>query len=430
MTNVSNKKNKIDIIVKKILFTLSILIIYRVCSFIPMPCVDLGKINSFFEVSKGGFFNVFNAFSGGAIGRVSIFSLGIMPYITASIIVQLITSTSPEFKKMKKEGGDAMQEKFNQYTKLLSIVVATVQGISLSTFLLSSNITTLDATTFTCLIVMTTITSTFILLWFANRISQNGIGNGISLIVFTGIVAEMPKDIVNIFTLAKNGTIQPLSMALIFILFVVSILCVILFEKSNRLVHIQYPRQVMQHINQTKQQVPHFIPMKINPAGVMPPIFSNALLILPTTIVSLFKNSDNQVISFIIKHFTHGTLFFIIANIALISFFCFFYNNVVFDANEVSDQLRKSNIFIPGTRPGQQTAELLKKIMNKLSIIGSIYLGFICSVPEFFAPKYGYSFFIGGTGLLIVVNVISDTIAAIQSHMLPSKYDNKKKVYH
>ena len=414
----------------KIFFTLAILVIYRIGSFIPVPVVDVNKLAAFMEMTSKGIFGVFNMFTGGSIGRCSIFALGIMPYITASIIIQLIVATTPKLKEMKKEGGEAVYEKFNQYTKYLTIIIGFGQAMGISALLVASGVSDASALDFKITCALTMLCGTFILIWFGNRITTNGIGNGGSLIIFTGIVAESPKDIANLLTMAKNGTISAIIVFIIFAIFIATLLVVVLFEKSNRLVYIQYPQQVQQYMQRSGQQMQNFLPLKVNPAGVIPPIFASAVILLPGTLANVFKDSGNPVVQFILNNFMHGTPVYMILEIFLITFFSFFYNNVVFDAKEVAENLRKSNIFIPGNRPGEQTAQLFRNIMNRLSLIGAIYLSIVCTIPEIIASKYGYSFMIGGTSLLIVVNVITDTMIAIQTAMLPQKYaKNMRRSY-
>lgn len=406
----------------KIFFTILVLVCYRIGSYIPVPVVDVNKLSAFMEMTSKGIFSVFNMFTGGSISRCSIFALGIMPYITASIIIQLIVATTPKLKEMKKEGGEAVYEKFNQYTKYLTLLIGFGQAMGISALLASVGISDANAMDFKITCSFTMLCGTFILIWFGNRITKNGIGNGGSLIIFTGIVAEAPKDIGNLLTMAKNGAISPIMIFVIFSVFCALMFVVVLFEKSHRLVYIQYPQQVQQYMQRNKQQMQNFLPFKVNPAGVIPPIFASAVILLPGTLANAFRSSDNVIIQFILRNFMHGTPVYILLEVVLIVFFSFFYNNVVFDAKDVADNLRKNNIFIPGTRPGEQTIQLFRSIMNRLSLIGAIYLSVVCIIPELFAVKYGYSFMIGGTSLLIVVNVITDTIVAIQTAMLPQKY--------
>ena len=414
----------------KIIFTILILILYRAGSFIPVPVVDVNKLSAFMEMTSKGIFGIFNVFSGGSIGRCSIFALGIMPYITASIIIQLVVATTPKLKEMKKEGGEAVYEKFNQYTKYLTIPIAFGQAMGLSALLVAAGVNDASDFNFKITCAFTMLCGTFILIWLGNRITSNGIGNGGSLIIFTGIIAESPRGFGQLLTMAKNGSINPIIVFTIFAVFIITLLVVILFEKSNRLVYIQYPQQVQQYMKMNKQPIQNFLPLKVNPAGVIPPIFASAVILLPGTLASIFKNSDSAIVQFILTNFNHGTLFYIITEILLITFFSFFYNNIVFDAKDVAENLRKSNIFIPGTRPGEQTAQLIRSIMNRLSLIGAIYLSFVCTIPEIISVKYGYSFIIGGTSLLIVVNVITDTMIAVQTAMLPQKYaKNMRRAY-
>ena len=414
--------NKDNSLKKKILFTLFVLLVYRFGSYVPVPVVDINKLSSFAEMTNKGIFGMFNLFSGGAISRCSIFALGIMPYITSSIIVQLIVATTPKLKEMKKEGGEAVYEKFNQYTKYLTILIGFGQAIGISALLSYSGVSDVDTFNFKIVCSLTMLCGTFILVWLGNRITASGIGNGGSLIIFTGIVAEAPRDIVNLLTMAKNGSVGPIFIFVVIAVFCATMLLVVLVEKSNRLVYIQYPQQIQQYMQRSHQQMQNFLPLKVNPANVIPPIFASAVLLLPATIAGALKDSGGAVVQFILHNFNHGTPVFIVIDILLIVFFSFFYNNVVFDVKEVAENLRRSNIFVPGTRPGEATAKLFRDIMNRLSLIGAIYLAVICTIPELMLPHYGYSFVISGTSLLIVVNVITDTIAAIQTAMLPQKY--------
>ena len=414
--------NKDRTLRQKILFTISVLIIYRLGSFIPVPVVDTNKLASFVEMANSGIFSMFNMFSGGAIGRCSVFALGIMPYITASIIVQLVVATTPSLKAMKKEGGEAVYEKFNQYTKYLTILIGFGQAMGISSLLVASGVSDASALDFKIICSITMLCGTFILVWFGNMITAKGIGNGGSLVIFTGIVAESPREFGNLLTMAKNGSISPIIMFSIFAIFVATLIVVVLFEKSNRLVYIQCPQQIQQYMQRNHQQMQNFLPLKVNPAGVIPPIFASAVILLPSTLASIFKDSGSVIAQFILQNFNHGTPMYIALEVILITFFSFFYNNVVFDAKDVAENLRKSNIFIPGTRPGEATAQLFRKIMNRLSLIGAIYLSIVCTIPEIITNHYGSRLMIGGTSLLIVVNVITDTLVAIQTAMLPQKY--------
>ena len=414
--------NKDNGLKKKILFTLGVLIFYRFGSFVPVPVVDVNKLAAFADMTSKGIFGVFNIFSGGAIGRCSVFALGIMPYITASIIIQLVVATTPRLKEMKKEGGEAVYEKFNQYTKYLTILIGFGQALGIASLLSMAGVSDAANMEFKITCAVTMLCGTFILVWLGNRITAKGVGNGGSLIIFTGIVAESPRDIGNLLTLAKNGSVSPIFVFVVFAIFVATLFIVVKVEKSNRLIYIQYPQQVQQYMKQNHQPMQNFLPLKVNPANVIPPIFASAVILLPGTLANIAKDSTNPIIQFILRNFMHGTPTYIIMEIFLIVFFSFFYNNVVFDAKEVSEQLRKSNIFIPGTRPGEQTAQLFRSIMNRLSLIGAIYLSVICTLPELISPQQGRSFVISGTSLLIVVNVITDTIVAIQTAMMSQKY--------
>lgn len=423
--------NKSGLIKSKILFTIFVLIFYRIGSFVPIPCIDLSKISLFSEMTKNGIFTIFNTFSGGSIARASIFALGIMPYITSSIIIQLFIATNPELKKMKKEGGEKFSTIVSKYTKYLTVPIAILQSLGISTILLSNNVNITNPYEFKLITSTTMLCGTFILIWLGDRISHSGIGNGTSLIIFTGIVGEAPKDLMNIINLSRSGKISIFELFMIFAIFVSIILLIVLIERSYKIINIQYPRQVQTMMQQNRQSLPSFMPLKLNLAGVIPPIFASSILLMPSTIASIFFNGSNtnKILITILSNFNHGTIVFIIIQAILIIFFSFFYNNVIFDPDEVSEQLKKSNVFIPGIRPGNATAAFFKQIISRLSLIGALYLVIICSAQEILSPIYGYSFLIGGTGLLIIVNVIVDTMSSIQTHLLPNRYEKSVRKY-
>lgn len=418
--------SKIDNIKQKALITIGLLFLYRLMTFIPIPFIDVTKLLAFSEATKKGIFGMFNAFSGGSISRASIFSLGIMPYITSSIIVQLVTSTSPDFKKLKKESHDIWQKKINSYTKYLAIIIGFGQGMAFGTGLIKAGLNfDMNINEFKIFTAIFVVTGTFITLWFAEFISGFGIGNGTSLIIAMGIIAEAPKDLANVVYMSKIGAMSAIMSVGVIVLFIVNIVVVVTVEKTQRLIPIQYPRQVSQMM---KIQSP-FLPLKINLAGVIPPIFASAVLLLPITIIGFFVKQDHYLVYFISNNLTHGKTLFIILYISLIFVFSLVYNNIIFDPSDISSQLRRSNVFIPGCRPGEATEALLKKITRRLSIIGGFYLGFICLFPEILSKNYGYSFLVGGTGILIIVNVITDTAMSIQSAMMSGKYGKVMQKY-
>lgn len=411
---------------KRIAITFGMLILYRLMTFIPIPFIDFEKLAVFAEGARKGIFGMFNSFSGGSISRASIFSLGIMPYITASIVVQLLMSGSDEYKKMKKESPDIWQKKMNQFTKYLTVLVGLGQGLAFANSLILTGLNSnINPTTFKLATSIIMLSGTFSTLWFAEKLGAVGIGNGTSLIICLGIVAEGPKDLANVFYMSKIGATSNLAALGLIGLFVANVALVVFVERSQRLIHIQYPRQAMM---QMQQKTP-FLPLKVNLAGVIPTIFASALLLLPLTVIGFFKDKTHPVIYFISSNLIHGKPLFIILYGILIMTFSLVYNNVVFDPNDMAEQLKRSNVFIPGSRPGKSTADLLKNIMKRLSVIGGMYLCVIALVPEFFIDLYGSSFLIGGTGILIVVNVIIETMTSLQATMLSSKYNKVMKKY-
>ncbi len=427
MKNLANLK-------KKIIFTLFIIIVYRIGSHIPLPTVDVTKLNEMAKIAKSGVFSMFNAFSGGAVSRASIFVLGIMPYITSSIIMQLLVASYPSLKRIKKEGGERGTQKISQYTKYLTVFIAFFQGYSLVTGLVSMDIISssgniMDAKLLSAFIITV---STLVIMWLGDQITAHGIGNGSSIIIFSGIVAEAPKDLSGVFTSIKTGSLTSLDALSLFIIFGLTCLLVTLCERTFRMIYIQYPRQNYdQFVNRKAGQVNNqFIPLKINTAGVIPPIFASAILLLPTTIISFFADSANQNAQWIVANFAHGKPLFIICDIVLIICFSYFYNSVLFEVDDLSNGLRKNGAFIPGVRPGDQTSAYIRKTLANLSIIGGFYLCIVCAIPELLSGKYGYSFLLGGTGLLIVFSVVNDIITQVQTHMMSGKYEKAMKKYH
>jgi preprotein translocase subunit SecY len=352
-----------------------------------------------------------------------------MPYISASIIMQLLVMTNPEWKKEKKENPDLINNKISSYTKYLAILIGFFQSFGICTILSSFGALDGSDTQAKVLSALVMTTGTFILIWLADRITQKGIGNGTSMIIFTGIVAEIPKDLMNLIKMNNDGIITSLEFLMLIGIFIAMVLFIIFFERSNRLVYIQYPRQVQQMASQAKNQLPSFMPLKTNPAGVIPPIFASSVLLLPATIGSLLKGSENKLFVFLNTHLVHGSNLFILLNIVLIVFFSYFYNNIAVSSKDISERLKQSNVFIPGIRPGESTMKFFDEIIAKLSLIGGIYLCIVCNVSEIFNSKFGYSFFLGGTSLLIVINVIVDTVVLIQSELLPQKYQKTIKRY-
>jgi preprotein translocase subunit SecY len=353
---------------------------------------------------------------------MSVFALGIVPYITSSIIVQLLVASIDSLKSLKQEG-ESGQVKINQYTRYLCFIIAFVQGYAIASTLGASNmflgLEKYGSFYQRFVVALTLATGTFLLLWLGEKITSKGIGNGASLIIFTGIVTELPKVFISVFELSRSGALSPF-VAIFFVLLVAfSIGFVVFAEKSYRIIKIQHHGR---NLMQGSKGMLNELPLKINPPGVIPPIFASSLLLLPTTILSFAGSEESGWLQTLAFSFSHGKPFFIILYIALIIFFTFFYTEIVFNVKEIANNFRKSNYFIHGIRPGESTVNFLRSTMKKLCFIGGAYLSIVCVIPEIFASAYSQSLIIGGTSILIIVNVITDTIAQIQSYLLSSKY--------
>ncbi len=423
MSNIA--KNKEDNGLRnKIFVTLLVIIAYRFVTYVPLPFIDPAKIAEFSNLVKSGVFGMFNMLSGGSIARISVLTLGIMPYITASIIIQLLSASSERLKKLKNEG-EAGQKKMNSYTRYLTIAISLFQGFMMATGFISMGLYTgyyiLYFKIYSAFIMMV---GTVFLLWLSDICTAKGIGNGTSIIICASILAEAPRDLMNVLQLSKSGNITPIMLLALFAIFILTIVFVVFSERSNRLVTIQYPRQAYSFTGKMDQASKNnFLPLKLNAPGVIPPIFASAILLFPATIASVSEFGKTGSIGvFLATQFTHGKPLFMICYTLLIVFFCFFYNNSIFEVDDISNNLKKSGVFIPGYRPGAATSALLRKILNKLALVGAIYLSIVCMVPEILSPYFGYSFLLGGTGVLIVVNVIIDTMVSVQTQIMYSKY--------
>ena len=422
-----NKKNikKVDNGLRnKIFTTILIIIAYRFVTFVPLPFIDPAKIAEFSNLVKNGVFGMFNMLSGGSISRISVLALGIMPYITSSIIIQLLSASSDKLKKLKQDG-EAGQKKINNYMRYLTIGISLFQGFMMATGFVNMGLYTgyyiFYFKIYSAFVMMT---GTVFLLWLSDICTAKGVGNGTSIIICTGILSEAPRDLMNVLSLSKSGSISPLMLLALFAIFIATIVFVIFAERSNRLITIQYPRQAYSYMGKMDDMSKHnFLPLKLNAPGVIPPIFASAILLFPATIASISEVGKTGSIGvFLATQLTHGKPLFAISYSALIIFFCFFYNNVIFEVDDISNNLKKSGVFVPGYRPGTATSELLRKILNKLALVGASYLVIICMIPELLSPYFGYSFLLGGTGVLIVVNVIIDTIVGIQTQIMYAKY--------
>jgi preprotein translocase subunit SecY len=405
---------------RRILFTLGLLIIYRLGTFIPMPGIDPVQLKLFMERTQGGILGVFNMFAGGAVSRMAIFSLGIMPYISSSIIMQLATSMVPSLEALKKEG-EAGRRKINQYTRYGTVLLATVQAYGIAAGLEGQGLAVDPGAFFRASAVITLVGGTMFLMWLGEQITARGIGNGISLVIFIGIIAELPGALAQFFEQGRVGQINTLVIVGVLMLAVAVIYFVVFLERAQRRILIQYPRRQVG----TKMfggESSH-LPLKLNTAGVIPPIFASSLLLLPTTVATFAAGGgDTGVLGTVAALLGRGQPLFLVIFASLIVFFVFFYTAVVFNPEDVADNLKKHGGFVPGIRPGKRTAEYLDFVLMRLSVVGAAYLVAVCLLPEILISKVNVPFYFGGTSLLIVVSVTMDTITQVQSHLLAHQY--------
>jgi preprotein translocase subunit SecY len=407
----------------RILFAIGLLIVYRIGTYIPVPGVDAERLRQFFDQAGEGLGGMLNMFTGGAVGRMAIFSLGIMPYISASIIVQLLASMVPSLQALKKEG-EAGRKKINQYTRYGTVFLATFQAYGIAVGLEAENMAHDPGWYFRVSAIITLVGGTMFLMWLGEQITARGIGNGISLIIFTGIIAELPAALAQFLTQGRTGALSPAVIVGILVMMVAVIAFVVFMERALRKIHIQYPkRQVGMKIYGGESSN---LPVKINPAGVIPPIFASSLLLLPATVTTFTGQTagGTGIMAYIAAYMGRGQPLYLLAMGAMIVFFTYFYTaNVAFKSDDVADNLKKQGGFIPGIRPGQKTIEYLDYVVTRILVIGSAYLAAVCLLPEFLIANLSIPFYFGGTSLLIVVSVTMDTITQIQSHMLAHQYE-------
>ena len=404
----------------RIIFTILVLSVYRLGTFVPLPGIDPEQLKILMDGNQKGLLGMFNVFAGGAVSRMAIFALGIMPYISSSIIVQLLTGVSDYFKNLKAQGEQGRQ-KITQITRYGTVLLATVQGFGLAVGLESSaNLVINPGIFFKISTVSTIVAGTIFLMWLGEQITQRGIGNGISLIIFSGIVAEIPRALVTTFELGRTGAISTLMIIGIFILLILTIMFIVFMERALRKILINYPKRQMG--NKIYGGDSSHLPLKINSAGVIPAIFASALLLLPITF-SNFDVSKNDTLLNITSFFSQGEPLYMILYASGIIFFTFFYTSITFNPNETAENLRKYGGFVPGIRPGESTAAYIDNILTKLTTIGALYLTLVCLMPEFLIANYPIPFYLGGTSILIVVVVAIDTVTQIQTRLMSSQYE-------
>lgn len=408
---------------QRIWFTLGALLVYRLGTFIPLPGVDPEAIRSLFEQNQGGIVGMFNMFAGGAVGRMAIFALNIMPYITASIIIQLLTSAVPHLERLKKEGGEQGRKQINQYTRYGTVLLATMQGYGLAVGLeRAEGIVLNPGLFFQISTVSTLVAGTIFLMWLGEQITARGVGNGISLIIFSGIVAELPSALVSTMELGRQGAISTLVILMLIIMVIAVIAFVVFMERAQRRLLVQYPKR--QAGNKMTGGESSHLPLKLNVAGVIPPIFASSLLLLPVTAANFSAGSGgSEWLGVVSALLGQGQPLYMITYAAMIIFFCFFYTSIVFNPVDTAQNLKQSGGFIPGIRPGERTAEHIDRILTRLTVVGALYLTLVCLLPEFLINAYSVPFYFGGTSILIVVSVTMDTVGQVQSHLFAHQYE-------
>ena len=406
----------------RILFTLGLLIVYRLGTFIPVPGIDGVALRDFMEQAQSGIGGMLTMFTGGALGRMGIFALGIMPYISASIIVQLLTSMVPSLEQLKKEGEQG-RKKINQYTRYGTVALATLQAYGLAVSLESGDLVTDPGLFFRLSCLITLVGGTMFLMWLGEQITARGVGNGISLIIFVGIIAEVPAALAQFFASGRSGALSPAVIIGVIVMVIVTIAFVVFMERALRKVLIQYPRRQV-GMKVMEGQNSH-LPVKVNPAGVIPAIFASSLLLLPTTVSTFSGSQTGPVMSTILAYFGPGQPLYLAFFTLMIVFFTYFYTfNVSFKPDDVAENLKNQNGFIPGIRPGKKTSEHLEYVLNRVLVLGAGYLGGVCLLPEILRGQFAIPFYFGGTSVLIVVSVTMDTIQQVQSHLLAHQYES------
>ena len=412
---------------KRILFTLAMLAIYRIGVQIPTPGINGAALSEFFAKNAGNLLGMFNMFSGGALENFSIFALGIMPYISASIIIQLLTVVIPQLESLSKEG-EAGQRKITQYTRYGTVALSIIQGTFIATGLQSmaapggEAIVINPGTPFILMTMLTLTSGTAFIMWLGEQMTERGIGNGISLIIFAGIVARGPSALVNSIQLIKAGEITLFFVPIIIAFMVLVVGVIVFFETSQRRIPIQYAKRVVGRKVYGGQS--SHLPLKINIAGVIPPIFASSIMMFPATIGSFIQVEWVQKVS---AAMSPGTFYYYLLYVVMIVFFCFFYTAVTFKPDDVAENLKKNGGFVPGIRPGKKTADFIDKVLTRLTVVGAAYLSVVCVLPTILMTKFNLPFYFGGTALLIIVGVAIDTISQVESHMVMRNYDGFMK---
>lgn len=425
-SNQTAKNGKYGDLRRRLMFLLLALVVYRIGAHIPVPGIDPAQLQQFFKGQEGGILNLINMFSGGALSRFTIFALGIMPYISASIIMQLLAYVVPAFEQMKKEG-EAGRRKITQYTRYGTLGLALFQTISIALALESSPGMVIDpGFGFRVTAVISLTAGTMFLMWLGEQITERGLGNGISILIFAGIAAGLPSAVSGLLELVRTGAMNIL-VAIVIVVVVIGVTYFVVFvERGQRKILVNYARR--QVGNKVYGGQSSHLPLKLNMAGVIPPIFASSIILLPATLVSWLSTGDSmRWLKDIAGMLTPGQPIYVMFYAAAIVFFCFFYTALVFNSRETADNLKKSGAFVPGIRPGDQTAKYIDKILLRLTFAGAIYITFVCLLPEFLILKYNVPFYFGGTSLLIIVIVTMDFMSQVQNYMMSQQYDSLLK---
>ncbi|WP_421723947.1 preprotein translocase subunit SecY [Bauldia sp.] len=416
---------KAEALKKRIWFTLGALLIYRLGTYIPLPGINPEALAQAFDANASGLIGMFNMFAGGAVGRMAIFALGIMPYISASIIIQLLTSVVPTLEQLKKEGEQG-RKVINQYTRYGTVLLAVLQSYGIAVGLEGGANIVIDPGVFFRFTTVVTLTGgTIFLMWLGEQITSRGIGNGISLIIFAGIIAELPSALVGTLQLGREGALSTALILFVAVMVIVVIAFIVFVERAQRRLLIQYPKR--QVGNRMFQGDSSHLPLKLNTAGVIPPIFASSLLLLPVTLANFSGTGGPSWMNTVTAMLGHGQPLYMLFYAGLIAFFAFFYTAIVFNPGDTADNLKKHGGFIPGIRPGAKTAEYIDFVLTRITVVGAIYLVIVCLLPEFLISYTAVPFYFGGTSLLIVVSVTMDTVAQVQGHLLAHQYEGLVK---
>ncbi len=420
-----SKLGRLTELKQRLLFVIGAIIVFRIGTFIPVPGIDPVRLAQLFAEQQGTILDMFNMFSGGALQRFSVFALGIMPYISASIIMQLLTVVSPQLEQLKKEG-EAGRRKITQYTRYGTLVLATFQAIGISIALESQNVVVEAGIGFKVTAAVTLVTGTMFLMWLGEQITERGIGNGISLIIFAGIVAGLPGAIGGTLELARTGQMHIFTLIILFALILLVTAFVVFVERGQRRITVNYAKRQVGRKMYAGQS--SHLPLKLNMAGVIPPIFASSIILFPATLGGWFGSAEGlDWLKDLSQTLAPGQPLYIAFYAAAIVFFCFFYTALIFNPKETADNLKKSGAFIPGIRPGAQTAQYIDDVMSRLTLAGAIYITAVCLLPEFLNLQWSVPFYFGGTSLLIIVIVVMDFMAQVQAHLMSHQYEGLMK---